>query len=467
MQFRDVLQNPFEHHGSGSTFSDCDPFSPGLITECGASPEIYFLSFSHAIKWYFLLLSPLRPLPNNDTLTIPPYLKEPLPQFKPTIDPELGERLAKFRQELVLPPHLLSEHKKLIRGVKNHKNLLSEPFFVEIANEKIRLLPHTRGKGSLRAREVTSIINAMSDPSEIDNILPFLLGLRQAGVWLSEGHKQKILRTCNLKGRVDLVTRIVKNVKKYNFYFTKPVARECMRSTLVEQAVPDKDFSTRAVRHANLFMEIFAGTAIKVDPAERLKRDPVVIGTALGVFADDCLRYNDRADFEGETEKLCRFLKDQCWDQVEWECPVPTKHEHSKMNRKKHVHNLLKVIVDYTPVLEGLLGAKDILVRISDLFPWLSEQSEKLAERIAEWKQHVASEKDIMSGSPRLSIDNYRAAAELVQERKEKKKAGELFEEASEEDADEGAVEGGEEAVDDDGLTEAQRRELEELERGM
>lgn len=312
------------------------------------------------------------------------------------------------------------------------------------------------------------MINAMSDPSEIDNILPFLLGLRQAGVPLSERHKQKIVRTCNLKGRVDLIIRIVKNVKKYNFYLTKPIARECMRSTLVEQAVPDKHFSTRAVQHANDFMRLFVNTAIKADPTERLKRDPVVIGTALGVFADNYLRYNDRADFEGETEKLCRLLKDECWGRVEWECPVPTKHTHMIMKRKMHVHNLLKAIVDYTPVLEGLLGAKDILVGIGDLYPWLSEQSERLAERIAEWKQHVASEKDtgIMSSSPRLSISNYRAAAELVQQREEKKKAGELFEEASEEGADEGAVEG-EEAVDDDGLTEAQKRELEELERGM
>lgn len=393
-------------------------------------------------------------------------MKEPLPQFKPTIDLELGERLAKFRQELVLPPHLLKEHKQLIRKKKNHEKLLSEPFFVEIANEKVQLLPNTRVPGNLGAREVTNMINAMSDPSEIDNILPFLLGLRQAGVPLSEGHKQKIFRTCNLKGRVDLITRIVKNVKKYNFYLTKPIARECMRSTLVEQAVPDKHFSTRAVQHANDFMRLFVNTAIKADPAERLKRDPVVIGTALGVFADNYLRYNDRADFEGETEKLCRLLKDECWDQVEWECPVPTKHTHEIVKRKKHVHNLLKAIVDYTPVLEGLLGAKDILVGIGDLYPWLSEQSEKLAERIAEWKQHVASEKDIMSSSPKLSISDYRAAAELVQQREEKKKAGELFEEASEEDADEGAVEG-EEAVDDDGLTEAQKRELEELERGM
>jgi len=311
------------------------------------------------------------------------------------------------------------------------------------------------------------MITAMSDPSEIDNILPFLLGLRQAGVLLKEGHKQKILRACNLKGRVDLIPRIVKNVKKYNFYFTKPIARECMRSTLVEQAVPDKDFSTSAVQHANLFMKHFANTAIKADPAERLKRDPVVIGTALGVFADHYLRYNDRVDFEGETEKLCRLLKDQCWDQVEWECPVPTKNEDPITNReqKQHFHNLLGAIVDYTPVLEGLLGAKDILVGIGDLYPWLSEQSEKLAEKIAGWKQHVAHE-EVRSGPPRLSIGGYRAAAELIQQREEKKKAGELFEEASE-DTEEGAVEGEEKAVDDDGLTEAQRRELEELERGM
>ena len=57
--FRTFFKNPFEHHGFGSAISDCDPFSPGLTTECGASPGICFLSFSHAIKWYFLLL----PLP--------------------------------------------------------------------------------------------------------------------------------------------------------------------------------------------------------------------------------------------------------------------------------------------------------------------------------------------------------------------------------------------------------------------
>ncbi|KAG0643195.1 hypothetical protein HOY80DRAFT_947173 [Tuber brumale] len=415
-------------------------------------------------------------------------LIEPLPQFKPTVDLELGKKLSKFRQELVVPSHLLFEHKKMIRQERNHAKLLNEPFFVEIGDEKIQLLPNTRRLGYLGAREVTDIIKAMSNPNEIDNILPFLLGLRQAGVLLKEGQKQKIIRACNLRGRVDLIIRIVKNVKKYNFYLTKPIARECMRSTLVEQAVPDKEFSASAVQHANLFMKLFVNTAIKVDPAERLKRDPVVVGTALGVFADNYLRYNDKVDFEGETEKLCRLLKDQCWDQVEWECPVPMEHELPIVNREQHVNNLLTehespvpmkhkgptanrkrhgynllgAVVDYTPVLEGLLGAKDLLVGVRDLYPWLSEQSERLAERIAEWKQH-APLKDIVSGSPRLSIDNYRAAAELIQQR-EKKKAGEFFEEASEEGTDEGAVEG--EAVDGD-LTEAQRKELEELEKGM
>ncbi|CAZ85224.1 unnamed protein product [Tuber melanosporum] len=351
----------------------------------------------------------------------------------------------------------------MIRLKRNHEKLLNEPSFVEIGNEKIRLLPNTRKLGFLHAREITKVINAMNNPNEIDNILPFLLGLRQARVSLGEGHKQKIIRVCNLMGRVDLIIWIVQNVKKYNFYLTKPIARECMRSTLVEQAVPDKEFSTRAVRHANLFMKIFVNTAIKVDPAERLKRDPVVVGTALGVFADNYLRYNDEVDFLGETEKLCRLLKDQCWDRVEWEPPVPTKHRSPIMNRKQHARDLLGAVVDYTPVLEGLLGAKNILVGISDLYPWLSEQSERLAERVAGWKQHLASEKNILSDSPRLSIGNYRAAGELIQQRE--KKAGE-FKEASEEGADEEAVEGEGEAVDD-GLTEAQRRELEELERSM
>ncbi|PWW76281.1 hypothetical protein C7212DRAFT_296133 [Tuber magnatum] len=393
-------------------------------------------------------------------------LNEPLPRFKPTARPELGERLAKFRQELVLPFHLSSEHKKIIRRECNHAKLLNEPLFVEIAGEKVQLLPNTHGQGSLSAHGITNMISAMNDPNEIDNILPFLLGLRQAEIPLKEGHKQKIIRACNLMGRVDLTIRIVKNVRRYNFHLTKPIARECMRSTLVEQAVPDKDLSRKAVRHANLFMKLFVNTAIKVDPAERLKRDPVVIGTALGVFADNDLRYNDKVDSEGETEKLCRLLKDQCWDQVEWECPAPTERKQPIANRKKHVHNLLKAILDYTPVLEGLLVAKDILVGVGDLYPWLSGQSEKLAERIAEWKQHVASEKDILSDSPRLSIDSYRAAAELIQQREEKEKAGELFEEASEEGADEESVEV-EEAVDDDGLNESQRQELEELEKGM
>ncbi|CUS12597.1 unnamed protein product [Tuber aestivum] len=396
----------------------------------------------------------------------PPLLRlnEPLPQFKPTASPELGERLAKFRQELVLPSHLLLEHRKIIRKECNRAKLLNEPLFVEIAGEKVQLLPNTR-PAFLGAHEITNMINAMNDPNEIDNTLPFLLGLRQAEVPLKEGHKQKIIRACNLLGRVDLIIKIVKNIRRYNFRLTKPIARECMRSTLVEQAVPDKDFSTRAVRHANLFMKLFVHTAFKVDPTERLKRDPVVIGTALGVFADNDLRYNDRVDFEGETEKLCRLLKDQCWDQVEWECPVPTKYKHPIVIRKRHVHNLLGVILDYTPVLEGLLGAKDILVKVDDLYPWLSEQSERLAERIAEWKQHVASEKDILSDSPRLSIDNYRAAAELIQQREERKKAGELFEEGSE-GADEESLEEGE-VIDDDGLTDAQRKELEQLEKGM
>ncbi|RPA94815.1 hypothetical protein L873DRAFT_1830152 [Choiromyces venosus 120613-1] len=336
-----------------------------------------------------------------------------------------------------------------------HAELLKEPYFVEIVDERVQLLPTAPANVYFKAQKVTNIISAMKNPEEIDNIIPFLLGMRQAKVSLNAGQKQKIIRMCNLNGRVDLVVRIIKNVVDYNFYLTKAVARECMRGALVEQTVPDKEISTKAVEHANLFMGKFVNTRLKVNAGDRLKRDPVVIGTALGVIADNNIRYNH---INGEIEKLCRLLKDECWDQVEWECPEPTKH-FGDMNRIMHVRMLRNIILDYTPVLEGLLGAKDILVKVNDLYPWLCEESEKLANKIAGWKE-------VLKDSPGLSIDVYRAAAELVRQREEKLKAGELFEEAVREGADEEVAEG-EEAVDDDGLTAAQRKELEELERGM
>ncbi|KAG0638652.1 hypothetical protein HOY80DRAFT_152785 [Tuber brumale] len=158
------------------------------------------------------------------------------------------------------------------------------------------------------------MINAMGDPNEIDNILPFRLGLRQAGVQQREGHKEKIIGTCNFKGWVNWIVQMVRNVEKDSFHLTKPIAREYMRSTLVEQAVPGKDFPTRAAQYAHLFMKLFVNTAIKVHPAERLKRDPAVVGRVPGVFADNYLRCNNKADLDDETDKLCGLRKDQCWD---------------------------------------------------------------------------------------------------------------------------------------------------------
>lgn len=400
-------------------------------------------------------------------LTLTKPTTEALPVFTPSSSSELDKELRVFRETLVIPKHLSRYDRNRVFREKYHLKLRLYPVTMMISEEPVTLRPIVGGTKWYGRRDVIRVLNRMVTPEDLDNLPPFLLGLRQIKCGLSEGQKQKIARTCSLKGRIDVLMTIARDPKWYGFLFTRQAAREFMRGLLVEQSIPGKRNATMgALKHADELMAVFANTGVKVDPKMRLKRDPVIIGTALSLFADTSITYGQGVDVKGRTLDLCVFLKDECWKDVEWDQWTPETLPDGHKARVA-VHKIKEAVLDYTPVLEGLLGAKELL-KGSEVDAWLESESEKLAGKLAKWGDFVKQNIGVLRGGEavrRMSLDLYRETGKEIYA-KEKAARSALLQARKLKVQGKGE-QGPQKELEEGELTQAEREELEALEKGM
>jgi hypothetical protein len=336
----------------------------------------------------------------------------PLPTFKPTSNPELDSLLDLIRNELFIPTHLLKRHKTLQTRQKNHAILEEETVAVDMPGSPPVVLTPKQREVPVPIKLFGKALRLMKEPSDLDAIPGLVLGFAQANRRIREEQAEKMARLMNLNGRIDLLMALARGAGENGFKFTQPTAREFMRGIRIQNSVPDRKTALLGLKHAEQLLNCLGEPTMKVDPNARLKRDPVVVGTVLAMFASTSKRFNGGKDYgkkgglptgiDGYTRHYTQRLK-KVWEHVEWELNL-VKGDKPSVWRAKYA------VLDYIPVLEGLLNAREILEG-SDLSPWIEAESARLNGTIAGWKQFLAEE----AGDDKSSLLGVHSYKEVVE----------------------------------------------------
>jgi len=285
---------------------------------------------------------------------------------------------------------------------KNQYILSEEPVIVDVAGEEIQLEPKSRVV-PIPVKTFTTCLDLMKTPADLDAIPDLIQGFHKANRRIRECQFEKMARLINMNGRIDLLMQLARNAgDDSGFKFTLNVAREFMRGIKVQNLLPAKEEAVKALRNAETLLNILGEPHMKVDPDARLKRDPVVVGTALSMFANTSVRFNDGKDYGDYTFHYSQRLQ-RCWDAVEWEQELE-KGDRKSVWRAKHA------VLNYIPVLEGLVKARDILAG-TKVTAWIEAESAKLNNAVGEWRQFLDEN---APGKKQYGSHSYKEVAERL-----------------------------------------------------
>jgi hypothetical protein len=235
----------------------------------------------------------------------------------------------------------------------------------------------------VRVKLFGKAMDLMKEPSDLDALPGLVLGFSQANRSVRLKQLEEMARFINMHGRVDLLMQISRAAGTNGFKFTKPVAREFMRGLRMVNAVPDRDVAIKALRDAENLLNYLGDPRMKKIPDERLKRDPVVVGTYLSMVASTCMRFFDKKDCNNDTISYAERLR-ACWCDMDWGTELLP-------GDRKSVWRAKSAVLDHLPVFDGLVQAREVL-HDSKLKPWLEAQCAKLNIHLTERKEFLDKE---------------------------------------------------------------------------
>lgn len=330
----------------------------------------------------------------------------PLPTFAPTSNAQLDGLLDTIREELFIPARLPRGHARLMYSVKGHKVLAEEPVVVTVGGQEIALKPKLR-EVPVPVKMFTRCLEAMKTPEDLDVLPALVRGFAQAKRPLREGQLEKMARLINMNGRIDLLVHFTRSAsKETGFVFRRPLAREFMRGLKMQSALPHKADALKGLRFGEQLLNLLGEPHAKHDPNARLKRDPVVVGTLLAMFAATSVRFNRGADHKGSALDYTHRLKN-CWKDVEWHPNLNPRDATSAWRAKN-------AVLDYIPVLEGLVTARSVLASES-VIPFLESESAKLNEHLTTWKDFL--DKHTPAGTKCYGAHSYREVVNTMASR--------------------------------------------------
>jgi len=333
----------------------------------------------------------------------------PLPTFAATSNPELDTLISMIRDELFIPSHLSQRYNTLQRRKRNHYVLDEEPLTVDVSGVPVTLKPKMT-QTPVPVKLFTRALGLMQKPSDLDAIPGLVLGFAQAKRRIKEEQAEKLARLCNAHGRTDILMKLAHGAGDNGFLFTRPAAREFIRGLRMVGMLPDKKTNLKAVKDAEALINYLGEPLMRVGRGERLGRDPVVVGTMLSIVAGAAKKWNEGEDYNQKTRQWVHKLQ-ACWKDVEWQPNLGAK----KTGDRSPVHRAKNAVLDYLPVLEGLITARDML-RGTDQSAWLESQSAKLNDTVAEWKKFLDEN---FVGEQLWNVSAYKKVAEKLAQEKE------------------------------------------------
>lgn len=285
---------------------------------------------------------------------------------------------------------------------KNHPILEEEPLIVDVKGTPVELKPKSRVV-PIPVKTFSTALDLMKTPADMDAIPGLVMGFSDANSRIRDAQFEKMAREVNMNGRIDILMKLARGAGSNGFKFSRNVAREFMRGLKIQNSLPDKTIAIKALKNAETLLNLLGEARMKVNPDERLKRDPVVVGTLLSLFASTSSRFSGGKDYEGFTLMYAKRLQ-SCWEAVEWDQALVA-------GDKKSLWRAKFAVLNYKPVLEGLFQARDIL-QGSDIMPWVESESAKLNGTIGEWMKFLEENSD--GENKMYGMHSYKEVAEKL-----------------------------------------------------
>lgn len=342
-----------------------------------------------------------------------------------------------IRNELFIPANLLKRHRDLMYRKKHHHILNEESLEVTVVDEIIRLKPKER-QFPVKWHDFHRALKLMRTPTDLDAIPGLLEGFNQAQRPLGQKYVEQVARIINVSGRPDLIMEIARNTERFGFKLTRAVAREFMRGLQIEHGILDRVTALKSLNRAEQLLEI----------CEAYRKDPVMYGTALAMVASTQVRFNDSKDKGGITLKYVRNLS-RVWDKVEWEQDLVNMEpglvdDDTRLKViKSSMHKARQAVLDYTPVLEGMRQAKEVMDSGGALPPslgeedatrrerrllWLENERQRLEKAISGWNTFLEKNRSALQHAEKRMYGQhiYKEALEKLMERMAEKSGNQL-----------------------------------------
>lgn len=295
----------------------------------------------------------------------------------PTSNAQLDGLLATIREELFIPARLPDKHVRLVYSEKGRKILADEPMVVTVGGQDVELKPKARVL-PVPLTMFNQCLDAMTTAEDLDALPGLVNGFAQSKRKLRDGQLEKMARLINMRGRIDLLMHFTRSAsKETGFVFHRALAREFMRGLKMQSALPRKDDALKGLHYGEQLLNMLGEPSAKQNPNARLKRDPVVVGTLLAMFAATAVRFNNGVDHKDTALDYTHRLK-ACWKDVEWNANLDA-HDPSSSWRAKNA------VLDYMPVFEGLVTARSLLAD-QTVNAFLESESARLNDHLATWK---------------------------------------------------------------------------------
>lgn len=330
-----------------------------------------------------------------------------LPRFEPTSNPALDTHLARIRDELFIPSHLLERHKQLVYRKKNHKLLQEEPVEIEITGQTVPLTPKLH-QTTIPLKAFTEAIKLMKTRSDFDAIPGLISGFAQVKRQFRPRQFELMARTLATQNRTDLLLKIAQSAaqQEHGFKFTVDTGRDFMRGFWVRAQHPKRKEALKAVSQASVVHAIMGTEAARFDKTS-VSNDLVVLATLLDIKAQACIRFNGGVDYvpkgKKDAEQGGRNVVEQVavkvMDQLELE-EIP-----EMVIDKEHVPKIKRAYLNWWFVAQALKHGLEVLKegdsRVSKLMP------KKLIEvemKVDKWKAFLEANEASGGKTPDLFL---------------------------------------------------------------
>lgn len=141
---------------------------------------------------------------------------------------------------------------------RSHSLLTEEPLYFPIGNEVVQLEAKSNGHSPVSRTKFFHAVSLMKFPSDFDAVPDLVRGFAQAGVPLKWDQLEMAVRKAALKGRGDILFKILEEAEWNGVRASRMMYREAMKGFLLQASIPDRRETIQAVKRSRRMRKLIA-----------------------------------------------------------------------------------------------------------------------------------------------------------------------------------------------------------------